>query len=168
MCQSLPYPAPLLDLRRLDTICRRMEQEHSGSIALVQVGERYFLTGDAAELVSQALRTGITRRDELSVCEWTSWGVHVRVLPWLGRHYSVRLVTLREAQLEVSEAVSTVAALLRHPCFSARWVSCLHKQLGLARDEQLDELEQILLARRDGYDDRLWAREWADSLLDLI
>jgi hypothetical protein len=149
----------LLNLHRLSSMGDQVRREFPEAAILFELEDRFVLTGAEAHLVGQRLRV------ETVICEWSSWALQVRVLPWLGQQYQVRIVRPSIEELTCSTPVVSTAALLRHPAFSARWVSCLSKQLGLvAEATQLDELEQELLRRRDAYDDRLVQRAgvWAD------
>ncbi|MBT9394458.1 hypothetical protein KLP40_14900 [Hymenobacter sp. NST-14] len=158
------YPTTLLNLRRLASIGDQVRREFPQAAILFELEDRFILTGAEAHHVGQWLRVGTVRAGETVICEWSSWALQVRVLPWLGQQYQVRIVRPSIEELTCSASVVSTAALLRHPAFSARWVSCLSKQLGLvAQATQLDELEQELLRRRDAYDDRLVQRAgfWA-------
>lgn len=161
----------LLNLHRLASMGDQVRREFPEAAILFELEDRFILTGAEAHLVGQRLRVGTVRAGETVICEWSSWALQIRVLPWLGQQYQVRIVRPSIEELTCSTPVVSTAALLRHPAFSARWVSCLSKQLGLvAEATQLDELEQELLRRRDAYDDRLVQRAgvWADLPEDQV
>lgn len=158
----------LLNLRQLVVMGERVRLDYPEAAILFELDDRFYLTGPEAWHVGHTLRVGVVQAGELVVCEWSSWALQIRVLPWLGERYQVRIVRPAVEQLACTPAVASTAALLRHPAFSARWVNCLVKQLGLvAAAEELDELEQVLLHRRDAHDDRQLAGCWADLPEDL-